>query len=93
MYAQRKQGQATGGLQRCCSPLYRDAEHHWLFAMITILDNIAVAIEGMAQLELKLASTVGDNKKGFSSMLTARRGSEVSLVYYLVRSVTSQTGM
>lgn len=93
MYAQQKQGQATGGLQRCSSPLYRDAENHWLFVVITILGNTAIAIEGMARLELKLASTVRDNKKGFLSMLTARRGPELSLIYYLVRSVTSQTGM
>ena len=42
-----------------------------------------------ARREFKLASTVKDNK----NMLTTKGGSEITLVHYLMRSVTSQIGM
>lgn len=44
-----------------------------------------------SKLELKLASTMGNNKKGLK-ILIAKGRPEIALVNYLMRTVTSQTG-
>lgn len=45
------------------------------------------------QLELKLASAVGDNKKCFSDTLKMNRGPKVTLIHYSMRLAISKTGM
>jgi len=62
--------------------VYRDTVHH-------SGEKIHAA---KAQLEFRLAGTVKNNKKGFLNMLTAKGGSEITLVCCLMRSVTSQIG-
>lgn len=47
-----------------------------------------------AQLEFKLVSTPGENKKGFLKItLTAKREPETTLLHYLTRMVTSPIRM
>lgn len=46
-----------------------------------------------AQLELKLASAVGDNKKCFSNTLKMNRGPKLTLVHYCMGLAISKTGM
>lgn len=45
------------------------------------------------QLQFKLIPILGDNKKGFLSMLIAKGASDLVLVYYFLRMITSQVGM
>jgi len=45
------------------------------------------------QLQFKLIPILGDNKKGFWSMLIAKGASDLVLVYYFLRMITSQVGM
>lgn len=58
-----------------------------------MLFTIAGIHAAKTQLQFKLIPILGDNKKGFLSMLIAKGASDLVLVYYFLRMITSQVGM